>query len=250
MLVHPTLDKLMQLRLSGMHEGFQDYLQHHRELNFEDGLAGLVEREWLLRENKRITRRLRQAKLKQTACLEDIDFKATRGLPKAVILQLAQGQWIKQHLNLLITGSTGTGKSYLACALGHQACLQQFTVRYYRMPRLLQAMQIARADGSYPQLLHQLAKTQVVILDDWGIAPLTDQQRRDLLEIMDDRYQSSSTIITSQLPVDHWHENIGDATLADAILDRLLHNTVRLTLSGGSRRKPSEITCQQQEDLA
>lgn len=250
MLVHPTLDKLIQLRLSGMHDGFQDVLQHHRDFTFEDGLAYLVEREWLQRENKRIARRLKQAKLKQVACLEDIDFTPTRGLTKPVMQQLAQGQWIKQHLNLLITGSTGTGKSYVACAIGHQACLQQFTVRYYRMPRLLHEMQIARADGSYPSLLQRLAKTQILILDDWAVSPLTDQQRRDLLEIMDDRYQHSSTIITSQLPIDHWHENIGDATLADAILDRLLHNAIRLTLAGGSRRKVSEKSCQEQEGLA
>lgn len=238
MLTHPTLEKLRTLRLTGMADAFQEQLsQPLSDLDFESRLGLLVEREYYLRENRRLKRRLQQAKLQQAACIEDIDFHRQRGLNKSKILELSQGQWIHQHLNILITGSTGCGKTYLACALAHKACLQGLTSRYYRLPRLCHELKIARANGSYMQWLSQIAKVNILILDDWGLVALDDEHRRDLLEVIDDRYKQSSTIITSQLPTTHWHEYINDPTLADAILDRLLHNSVKLELKGDSLRK-------------
>ncbi len=221
-----------------MADAFQEQLTNPlSDLDFESRLGLLIEREWYLRENKRLKRRLTQAKLQQSACMEDIDFKHSRGLNKPNILELAHGQWIRQHLNLLITGPTGCGKTYLACAIAHKACLIGFTSRYYRLPRLWHELKIAKADGTYTQWLSQLAKIDLLILDDWWLVSPIDEQHRDLLEILDDRYQQRSTIITSQLPTTHWHEHLNDATLADAILDRLLHNAVRLELKGDSLRK-------------
>lgn len=238
MLNHPTLERLRSLRLTGMANAFQEQLEKPLpDLDFESRLGLLIEREWNLRENRRLKRRLTQAKLQQTACVEDIDFKHPRGLNKSIIMELARGQWIHQHLNLLITGPTGCGKTYLACALAHKACLIGFTSRYYRLPRLWHELKIAKADGTYTHWLSQLAKVDLLILDDWGLVSPDDEQRRDLLEMLDDRYQQRSTLITSQLPTTHWHEHLNDATLADAILDRLLHNAVRLELKGDSLRK-------------
>jgi len=238
MLNHPTLEKLRTLRLTGMADAFQEQLTKPLpDLDFESRLGLLIEREWYLRENRRLKRRLTQAKFQQTACVEDIDFKHPRGLNKSNILELARGQWIHQHLNLLITGPTGCGKTYLACAIAHKACLTGFTSRYYRLPRLWHELKIAKADGTYPNWLSQLAKINLIILDDWGIMPPNEEQRRDLLEILDDRYKQHSTIITSQLPITHWHEHLNDATLADAILDRLIHNSIRIELEGDSLRK-------------
>ena len=239
MLNNPTLDKLRSLRLTGMVDAFQEQLHKPLpDLDFEERLGMLIEREWILRENRRLKRRLSQAKLQQTACAEDIDFKHPRGLSKANVIELARGQWISQHLNLMITGPTGCGKTYLACAMAHKACLTGFTSRYYRLPRLWHELKVAKADGTYyTHWLSQLAKMDLLILDDWGLVPPDPEQRRDLLEILDDRYQQRSTIITSQLPTTHWHEHLNDATLADAILDRLLHNSIRLELKGDSMRK-------------
>jgi DNA replication protein DnaC len=238
MLTHPTLDKLRSLRLTGMANALQDQLsQPNIDLDFESRLGLLVEQEWLLRENNRLKRRLTQAKLQQHACMEDIDFKHPRELNKAAFLEILGGNWIKQRLNLLITAPTGCGKTYLSCAVAHKACLMGFTSRYYRLPRLWQELKVAKADGSYISLLNQLAKVNVLILDDWGLAAPQEEQRRDLLEILEDRYQKQSTIITSQLPIAQWHEHLNDATLADAILDRLLHNAIRLELKGDSLRK-------------
>lgn len=238
MLNNPTLDKLRSLRLTGMADAFQEQL--HKllpDLDFEERLGLLIEREWILRENRRLKRRLSQAKLQQTACVEDINFKHPRGLNKPNVVELARGQWISQHLNLMITGPTGCGKTYLACAMAHKACLTGFTSRYYRLLRLWHELKVAKADGTYTHWLSQLAKMDLLILDDWGLVPPDPEQRRDLLEILDDRYQQRSTIITSQLPTTHWHEHLNDATLADAILDRLLHNSIRLELKGDSMRK-------------
>lgn len=248
MLNHPTLEKLRSLRLTGMADEFQEQLSKPLpDLDFESRLGLLIEREWYLRENRRLKRRLSQAKLQQTACVEDIDFKHPRGLNKSNILELARGQWIHQHLNLLITGPTGCGKTYLACAIAHKACLIGFTSRYYRLPRLWHELKIAKADGTYSNWLSQLAKIDILILDDWGIVSPDNDQRRDLLEILDDRYQQHSTIITSQLPTTHWHEHLNDATLADAILDRLLHNSIKLELKGDSLRKKQKETLQNEE---
>ena len=238
MLNHPTLEKLRTLRLTGMADAFQEQLTHPLpDLDFESRLALLIEREWYLRENRRLKRRLQQAKLQQAACVEDINFKHPRGLNKASVLELARGQWIHQHMNLLITGPTGCGKSYLACAIAHKACLTGFTSRYYRLPRLWHELKVAKADGTYINWLSQLAKIDLLILDDWGLVSPDHEQCRDLLEMLDDRYQQRSTLITSQLPTTHWHEHLNEATLADAILDRLLHNSIRLELKGESLRK-------------
>lgn len=238
MLNHPTLEKLRIMRLTGMADAFQEQLSKPLpDLDFESRLGLLIEREWYLRENRRLQRRLQQAKLQQTACIEDIDFKHPRGLNKSHILELAHGQWIHQHMNLLITGPTGCGKTYLACAIAHKACLAGFTSRYYRLPRLWHELKVSKADGTYTNWLSQLAKMDLLILDDWGLVAPDDEQRRDLLEILDDRYKQRSTIITSQLPTTHWHEHLNDPTLADAILDRLLHNAIRLELKGDSLRK-------------
>lgn len=248
MLNHVTLNKLRELRLTGMAEAFQEQLAYPLlNLDFEERLGMLIEREWLLRENRRLRRRLQQAKLQQSSCVEDIDFQYPRGLNKASILELAKGQWIKQHLNLLITGPTGCGKTYIACALAHKACLNGFTSRYYRLPRLWNELKVAKAGGTYNQWLAQLAKVDVLILDDWGVTPPDSEQRRDLLEMLDDRYQQKSTVITSQLPTSHWHEHLNDATVADAILDRLLHNAIRIELKGESLRKKQQKSLQTEQ---
>lgn len=238
MLNQPTLDRLRVLKLTGMAEAFTEQLQKPiPDLDFEARLGLLIDREWYLRENRRLSRRLGQAKLQQSACVEDIDFKHPRGLNKSAIQELARGQWVQQHMNLLITGPTGCGKTYLACALAHKACLIGYTARYYRLPRLWNELKIAKANGTYANWLSQLAKIDVLLLDDWGLAAPDDEQRRDLLEMLDDRYQRKSTVITSQLPTTHWHEHLNDATLADAILDRVLHNAIKLELKGDSLRK-------------
>ena len=239
MLNQSTLDKLRTLKLTGMADAFKEQLEQPLlDLDFEARLGLLIDREWYRRENLRLQRRLSQAKLQpSSACIEDIDYKHPRGLNAAAIQELAHGQWLQQHLNLLITGPTGCGKTYLACALVHKACLLGFSGRYYRLPRLWHELKMAKANGSYTNWLSQLSKIEVLLLDDWGLVTPNEEQRRDLLELLDDRYQRKSTIITSQLPTTHWHEHLNDATLADAILDRLLHNAIRIELTGESLRK-------------
>ena len=239
MLIHPTLEKLRALRLTGMAEALEEQLNNpeFQDLDFDERLGLLVDREVTVRHNRRLHTRLKQAQFQQPAAWEDIDFKTTRGLDKSLMLSLSACQWIDQHLNCLITGPTGVGKSYVAIALAHKACREGYSARYLRLPRLLQALQGAKGDGSYPKLLKQLARFEVLILDDWGIAVLDDTAQRDLLEIFDDRFNLRSTIVTSQLPVAHWHEYLGEATLADAILDRLVHNAYKIELKGESMRK-------------
>ena len=206
-------------------------------LTFDERFGLLVDRESIERNNRKLARRLSLAKLRQHASLEDLDYAASRRLDKRVIRSLAGCDWIRRHENVILIGATGTGKTYLACALAHRACLEGFTARYYRKGRLLQDLQIARGDGRYPRLMRTIGKTDVLVLDDWGLAALTDPQRRDLLEILDDRHDVKSTVVTSQLPVEKWHDAIGDPTLADAIMDRLIHNAHRIEIAGDSMRK-------------
>ncbi len=239
MLHHPTMDQLHQLRLTGMAKALASQAQQAdiSQLSFEERLGLLIDSEMAERESRQNTARLKRAKLKQAATPEDVDFHHPRGLDRALFARLMTGRWVADHQNVLICGKTGVGKTFLACALANQACRQGRSAFYVRLPRLLPALAIGRGDGSYVKTLAQLAKTDVLLIDDWGLAPLTDESRRDLLEIFDDRHGTRSTIITSQLPVKHWHEAIGDPTLADAILDRLVHQAHCLNLDGESLRK-------------
>lgn len=247
MLNHPTIEKLHSLKLTGMVHAFEEQMQmpDMAELSFEERLGLLVDRESTTRENRRLQTRLRQAKLKENAAIEDIDYRTPRGIDKSLIASLLSCKYIAQHLNCLICGPTGIGKTWLACALAQKACREGYRARYLRLPRFLQELNISKADGRYPKLLSELAKTDLVILDDWGIMPLSGEHRRDLLEILDDRFNRRSTIVTSQLPVKSWHEYIDDPTMADAILDRLVHNAYRIdfTEDGDSmRKKMSKLT--------
>ncbi len=249
MLLNPNLETLQQLKFRGMREALEEQLQQHDidELSFTERLALLLDRELLERENRRLKTRLKQAKLRQTACIEDIDFRHPRGLSRSLMLSLASCKWINDHNNILLIGSTGTGKTYLACALAHKACLEGYTTLYLRLPRLFQQLLMAKGDGSYSKLMTQFAKTDVLILDDWGLNKFNDEQRRDLLEILDDRHDLRSTIVTSHLPVKLWHETRADPTLADAILDRLVHNAHKIQLKGESLRK--KIASQNKNNL-
>ncbi len=238
MLTHPLIELLESLRLPGMKQAFMEQLaQEVTDLSFEERFSLLLEREKVCRENRRLASRLKQAQLKHTACVEDINYQQVRGLHKSMMMSLYDCQWVKQQRNILITGPTGTGKTYIACALAHKACLEGHSAKYLRIPRFFQEMLVAKAEGNYAKWLLRLSKFSVLILDDWGLATMDDLQRRDLLEVFDDRYQQASTIITSQLPVNAWHDSIGDPTLADAILDRVVHNAYPITLSGESMRK-------------
>jgi DNA replication protein DnaC len=239
MLKHPTLDKLHALKLTGMAAALADQsaTPDITDLSFEERLGLLVDREMTERDNRRMSSRLRRAKLRHAAILEDIDYRNSRGLDKGLIQSLASCQWVKEHLNVLITGPTGVGKTWLACALAHKACREGYTAQYVRLTRLLRDLTIAKGDGQYSKLLTSLAKVDVLILDDWGLMKLSAENRRDLLEVLEDRHGRRSTIATSQLPIEEWHGVIGDATLADAILDRLVHNAYKINLRGESMRK-------------
>lgn len=240
---HCLLEKLTELKCYGMKAALQEQMQQSslENLSFDDRLLLLLERETTLRDHRRLQLRLKQAKLKQTACMEDINFKAGRGLNKSQLLSLASCQWIKDRHNILIVGATGTGKTYLACALAHKACLEGFSAAYLRLPRLFQELAVAKGDGRYMRLMQQLAKIDLLILDDWGLNAFNDEQSRDLLELLDDRHALRSTIITSQFPVKNWHETLNNPTLADAILDRVVHNAYRFELKGESLRKKSAV---------
>ena len=241
MLNHPTLDRLRELGLDGMAKAFEELAANPetRALEHAEWLGLLVEREATLRQQKRFEARARTAKLRHAATVEDVDFRTPRGLDRTVFLRLANCDWIREHRHCLIMGKTGTGKSWLACALGDKACRENLSVLYQRCSRLFAALALARGDGRYARLMRQLARVDLLILDDWGPEPLTAEQRRDLLEIVEDRYNARSLIITSQVPVDHWYEIVGCPTLADAILDRVVHNAHRIDLKGESRRKPA-----------
>ena len=242
MLTHPTMEKLQTLKLTGMLKALteQQQMPEIDSLGFEERLGLLIDREATERENRKLATRLKKAKLRQSAVLEDLDFRRTRGLDKSLILSLAACTWISKGINVLICGPTGVGKSYLACALAHKACLEGHSALYLRLPRLFEELRLAKADGRYGKLMLSYAKTDLLVLDDWGLTPMTDPQRRDLLELMEDRYGLKSTIITSQLPVTAWHEAIGDPTLADAILDRIVHNAHKIDMKGESLRKDKE----------
>lgn len=239
MLTHPTLDKLHALKLTGMVQALSEQMTTPdiTALSFEERLGLLVDREMTERDNRRLKTRLHKAKLRQSACLEDLDYRPPRGLDKSLITRLALCQWIRDRHNVLITGPTGIGKTWIACALGHHACRQGFTTLYLRLPWLLQELPMAKGDGRYGKLMTTLSRTDLLLLDDFGLAPLHDEHRHDLLEVLEDRHDQRATIVTSQLPVEHWHEAIGDSTLADAILDRLGHNAYKIALKGDAMRK-------------
>lgn len=239
MFIKPTLEKLHTLRLTGMAEAFQQQIEDPEmsRLSFEERFSLLIDRQWIWRENKALARRLKNAHLKLQAALEDIDYRHPRGLDRSLVRSLATSQWVTQHHNLLILGPCGVGKTFLACAFAQKAIRDGFTALYTRAPRLFRDLAVARADGSLDKLLAKIARLDVFIVDDWAINPLAESERRDFLEICEDRYATRSTIVTSQLPVTHWHEQIGEPTLADSILDRLVHNAYRIELEGASLRK-------------
>jgi DNA replication protein DnaC len=243
MMLHPVLEQLKALKLEGMLAALEEQSSQPniKQLTFEERLGLLVDNEVSLRENKKVKKRLETAKLKTPACFEDISYKASRKLDKSLVASLENCQWVREHRNILITGATGTGKTFLGESFAHKACLRGFSALSLRLPRFLDELVQARAEGCYTKRLLAISKIDVLCLDDFGIAPFTDQTRRDFLEILDDRYKKKSTIITSQLDVKLWHKTIGDATLADAILDRVVHNSYRFALEGDTMRKEEVI---------
>jgi len=243
MLNEQTFDKLYAMKLLGMAEGFKEQLEQpsFHDLSFEERLGILVDRQWTWKENKRLNRLLQNAKLKLQACVEDIDYKSPRGIDKSAIASLISCTWVRNHQNLLICGPTGVGKTFLACAFAQKACREGFHTFYLRFPQLFYQIALARADGTYGSLMKKLSKTNLLVLDDLGLTPLGDPDRRELLEVIEERHGAASTLITSQLPIEHWHDHIGDPTIADAILDRLIHNAHRIQLKGGSMRKKQKL---------
>ena len=243
MLNEQTLDKLYLMKLLAMAEGFKEQLQQpsSHDLSFDERFGMLVDRQWIWKENKRLKQLLKEAKLKLQASVEDIDYKTPRGIEKSVMMNLISCNWIRNHQNLLISGPTGVGKTFLACALAQKACREGFRTLYLRSPQFFYQIALARADGSYGTLMKRLSKAHLLVLDDLALTPLNDTERRDLLEVTEERHGGSSTLITSQLPIENWHDHIGDPTIADAILDRLIHNAHRIQLKGGSMRKKQKL---------
>src|ERR1035437_2455099 len=239
MLNEPTVTKLLAMKLNGVVEALEEQRKSAQtaSLSFEERLALLVERQWLWKENRAMAVRLKFARLRQPACVEDIDYRHPRGLQRSVIEHMAGSDWLKCGQNCIITGSTGVGKTYLACALAHKACRDGYRALYFYAPKLFRGLSASQADGSLPNLLRKLAKINLLVIDDLGLEKATAAQYRDLLEVLDDRHSASSTLITSQFPPTRWHELIGDATVADAILDRLIHGAHRIELKGESMRK-------------
>ncbi|HDZ61798.1 MAG TPA: AAA family ATPase [Nitrospirae bacterium] len=244
-MIEATIEKLISMKLHGMAEAVQEQMRNpaYKELSFQERLGMLVDRETDSRQDRRLRMLLTKARFRYPgACIEDIDFRAKRRITKDVLLKLSQNGWIKDKRNIIITGSTGVGKTYIACALGNSACRAGISAYYVRLPRLFQELKISRADGSYIKLLQKLSRINLLIVDDWGLSPLSDTERRDFLEIMEDRYNVRSTIVSSQIPVDKWHDLIGDPTIADAICDRLIHNSHKLQLAGKSMRGGDETS--------
>jgi len=239
MLMQPTIEKLYAMKLIGMADALTQQMSDPgtSQLSFEERFSLLVDQQWTWKQNKALARRLRNAKLRSEACLEDFDWREPRGLDRGQVRSLATSDWVRQHRNLLISGPTGVGKSFLASAFAHKACRDGFTALHLRIPQLFRDLAVAHADGSFGRLLHRLAHIDVLVIDDFGMAPMSDAERRDFLEICDDRYSMRSTILTSQLPVANWHAQVGDPTVADGILDRVVHNAYCLVLKGGSMRK-------------
>lgn len=239
MLDEQTMSKLCEMKLNGMAEAYEEQRQQPRmaEVSFEERFALLVDRQWTWKEDRALKTRLQHAKLKLPACVEDVDYRSPRGLKRSQIDQLANSQWIGYHQNVIVTGPTGTGKTFLACALGNKACRDGHRVRYYVASKLFRQLSAAHADGSFVSLSNRLVKTHLLIIDDWGMETLKDAQYRDFLEILDDRQGAGATLITSQFPAKLWHDTIGNPTVADAILDRLIHNAHRIELKGESMRK-------------
>ena len=237
-MLHQSVEKLRTMRLTGMARALEEQLTQADigRLTFDERLAMLIDREEVDRHNAALAQRLRLARLRQAACLEDIDYRKPRGLDRALLRSLAAGRWLAEHNNVLVLGQTGTGKSFISCALGNQAARDGHSVRYQRLPRLLDDLAMGRAEGRYASMLARLAKIKLLILDDWLMAKLTSDQRRDLMEVIDDRHQRGSTVLATQIPLDRWHEQIGDPTYGDAILDRLIHNAYRIELRGPSIR--------------
>ena len=245
MLTIPTLEKLRELKFHGMARAFEEQFQtsQYAELSFEERLGLMVDRERLDRENRKLKGRLMRAKIRQQACLEDIDYSASRGLDRSLLQSLASCQWIRDHLNLLIDGPTGAGKSFIGAAFANKACREGFDVLCFRAPRLFEDLALAHGDGRYPKMMNTIAKASLIVIDDWGLSKMTDPQQRDFLEILEDRHNIHSTIIASQIPFTHWHELMDNPTVADAILDRIIHNAYKINLKGESmRKKKSKLT--------
>jgi len=239
MLNQPTLEKLQAMKLHGMADAFraQRETTDSHALTFEERFALLVDQQWLWKENRALARRLRSARLKEKGVIEDIDYQHPRGLDRKLIRTLATGEWVRQHQHILLLGPTGIGKTWLACALAQKACRDGFTILHKRAAELFRELAVAHVDGSFGRLLTRLSRIDILVLDDFAMAPLKDSERRDFLEICDDRYQRRSLILTSQMPLAHWHEQIGDVSVADSILDRVVHNAYRIELNGESMRK-------------